>query len=139
MARAAPFIHDRPAAEALAAWEEACAAAGCPPRVAAVVLPLDQAVGRVTAEPVWAQRSSPPFDAAAMDGIAVHAADTVGASETTPVTLAAGAFEIVDTGDPIPGDFDAVVMREDVHELDGVVELRGAAAPAAATSTGRSR
>ena len=64
-----------------------------------------------------------------MDGIAVHASDTVGASETAPVRLEAGAFEIVDTGDPVPGDFDAVVMREDVHELDGGVELRAAAAP----------
>ena len=129
MTRAAPYIHDRPAAEAFAAWEEACAAAGCPERVEAVRMPLDQAVGRVTAEPVWARSSSPPFDAAAMDGIAVHAAETVGASETTPVRLDASAFEIVDTGDPIPGDFDAVVMREDVHELDGGVELRAAAAP----------
>ncbi len=64
-----------------------------------------------------------------MDGIAVRAADTVGASETTPVRLEAGAYEIVDTGDPIPGDFNAVVMREDVHELDGGVELQAAAAP----------
>jgi putative molybdopterin biosynthesis protein len=129
VARVAPFIHDRPAAEALAAWEEACAAAGCPERVEAIRLPLEQAVGRVTAEPVWATRSSPPFDAAAMDGIAVHASDTVGAGETTPVRLDAGAFEIVDTGDPIPGDFDAVMMREDVHEAGGGVELRAAAAP----------
>ena len=129
MTRAAPYIHDRPAAEAFAAWEEACAAAGCPERLETIRLPLDQAVGRVTAEPVWARSSSPPFDAAAMDGIAVHASETVGAGETAPVLLAAGAFEIVDTGDPIPGDFDAVVMREDVHEVDGGVELRAAAAP----------
>ena len=129
MARAAPFIHDRPAAEALAAWEEACAAAGCPERLEVVRVPLDQAVGRVTAEPVWAKRSSPPFDAAAMDGIALHSADTIGASETSPVRLEAGSFEIVDTGDPVPGDFDAVVMREDVHELDGGVEVQAAAAP----------
>jgi putative molybdopterin biosynthesis protein len=129
MARAAPFIHDRPAAQAFAAWEEACADAGCPERVETVRLPLDHAVGRVTAEPVWAKTSSPPFDAAAMDGIAVHAADTIGASETTPVRLDANAFAVVDTGDPIPGDFDAVVMREDVHEVDGGVELRAAAAP----------
>ena len=124
-----PFIHDRPAAEALAAWEEACAAAGCPERLDSVRMALDDAVGRVTAEPVWAQTSSPPFDAAAMDGIAVHAADTVGASETSPVRLDAGAFEIVDTGDPIPGDFDAVVMREDVHTDGDAVELLAAAAP----------
>lgn len=129
MARAAPYIHDRPAAEALTAWQEACAGAGCPERVEAVRLPLEQAVGRVTAEPVWATRSSPPFDAAAMDGIALRAADTVGASESMPVRLRAGDFKVVDTGDPIPADFDAVVMREEVHELDGDVELRAAAAP----------
>ena len=129
MSRAAPYIHDRPAAEALAAWQDACAAAGCPERLEAIGLPLDQAVGRVTAEPVWARTSSPPFDAAAMDGIAVHAADTIGAGETTPVRLDAGAFALVDTGDPIPGDFDAVVMREDVHEVDGGVQLQAAAAP----------
>jgi putative molybdopterin biosynthesis protein len=97
--------------------------------VESVRLPLDQAVGRVTAEPVWATRSSPPFDAAAMDGIAVRSGDTVGASETSPVRIDVGAFEIVDTGDPIPGDFDAVVMREDVHEVDGGVEVQSAAAP----------
>ena len=65
-----PFIHDVPGAEALAAWRSACAAAGCPERVEAVRLGLHEAVGRVTAEPVWATRSSPSFDASAMDGIA---------------------------------------------------------------------
>jgi putative molybdopterin biosynthesis protein len=130
MARATPFIHDVPAAEALAAWDEACAAAGCPARVEAVRMPLEEAVGRVLAEPVWAARSSPPFDAAAMDGIAVRAEDTVGASETAPARLETGAYELVDTGDPLPAAYDAVVMREDVHELErGGVELRAAATP----------
>ena len=128
--RATPFIHDVPAAEALAAWDEACAAAGCPARVEAVRMPLEEAVGRVLAEPVWAARSSPPFDAAAMDGIAVRAEDTVGASETAPARLEPGTYEVVDTGDPLPADFDAVVMREVVHEVDGGgVELRAAATP----------
>jgi putative molybdopterin biosynthesis protein len=130
MARPTPFVHDVPAAEALAAWDEACAAAGCPARVEAVRMPLDDAVGRVLAEPVWAARSSPPFDAAAMDGIAVRAEDTVGASETAPARLEPAAYEVVDTGDPLPGAFDAVVMREEVQELDGGgVELRAAATP----------
>ena len=66
----------------------ACAAAGLPARGSpAVCVPVADAVGRVTAEPVWARRSSPAFDAAAMDGIAVRAADTVGATETTPLLL----------------------------------------------------
>jgi putative molybdopterin biosynthesis protein len=125
-----PFIHDVPAAEALTAWRAACAAAGCPPRVEAVRLGLAEAVGRVTAEPVWATLSSPSFDASAMDGIAVRAADTVGASESTPVLVDPGAYVVVDTGDPLPEGFDAVVMREHVHvDAEGRAELRGAVAP----------
>ncbi len=124
------FISDVPAAEALAGWRAACAAAGCPERVAAVTVSLDAAVGRVTAAPVWATRSSPPYDAAAMDGIAVLAVDTLGASETTPAVLAAAAYDVVDTGDALPAGRDAVVMREHVHYSgDGGVELRGAAVP----------
>src|SRR6186997_1787899 len=125
-----PFIHDVPAAAALAAWRAACEAAGCPERVDAVRLALARAIGRVTAAPVWAVRSSPSFDAAAMDGIAVRAADTVGASESTPVLLDRGAYVLVDTGDPMPDGFDAVVMREHVHyDHAGRAELRGAVAP----------
>ena len=93
-------------------------------------MPLSEAVGLVLAEPVWATRSSPPFDAAAMDGIALRAADTLGASETAPLRLGAEAYEVVDTGDPMPREFDVVVMRENVAEVEeGAVELRAAAAP----------
>ena len=101
----------------------------CPTRVPAVTVALDEAVGRVTAEPIWASRSSPPFDAAAMDGIALRAADTRGAGETTPLLLARNAFAVVDTGDPLPEGYDAVVMREHVHYIDGQAELRAAVAP----------
>jgi putative molybdopterin biosynthesis protein len=90
---------------------------------------LEEAVGRVTAEPIWASRSSPPFDAAAMDGIALRASDTRGASETAPLLLALDAFAVVDTGDPLPEGYDAVVMREHVHYVDGQAELRAAVAP----------
>lgn len=123
-----PFVSDVPTEQARSAWREACAVAGCPPRVDAVPLPVGDAVGRVTAESVWARRSSPAFDSAAMDGIAVHAAATVGAAETTPVLL--DDFAVVDTGDPLPSGYDAVVMREHVHHTaDGRAELRAAVPP----------
>jgi putative molybdopterin biosynthesis protein len=123
-----PFVSDIPAEQARRAWRDACAAAGCPPRVDAVVLPVGEAMGRVTAESVWARRSSPAFDSAAMDGIAVRAADTVGAAETTPILLE--DFAVVDTGDPLPVGYDAVVMREHVHHTpDGRAELRAAVPP----------
>src|ERR671925_442928 len=100
-----PYISDVPAAQALAAWSEARAASGCPARVPAIQVAVADAVGRVTARPVWARRSSPAFDSSAMDGIAVRAADTIGAAETTPVVLAADQFEVVDTGDPLPAGY----------------------------------
>jgi putative molybdopterin biosynthesis protein len=128
--RDSPFVHDVPVARAIEAWRAARKAAGCPERVAAVTVALGDAAGLVTAAPVWARRSSPPFDAAAMDGIAVRAADTVGASETSPLWLEAGAFDVVDTGDPMPADRDAVIMREHVvHDDTGRAELRAAAPP----------
>jgi putative molybdopterin biosynthesis protein len=130
MSADSPFISDVPPAQAFAAWLEARAVAGCPARVDAIRVPVAAAVGRVTAEPVWARRSSPAFDSAGMDGIAVRAADTVGAAETTPVLLAAGDYEVVDTGDPMPAGYDAVVMREQVHRTGaGEAELRAAVPP----------
>ena len=65
-----------------------------------------------------------------MDGIALAARVTFGASETTPVTLTSDQFTVVDTGDPIPDGCDAVVMVEDViKQDDGTVKLYGSAAP----------
>jgi len=125
-----PFLADIPAAQALLAWFEACAEAGCPPRLPTERVPVADSVGRVTAAPVWATRSSPAFDSSAMDGIAVRSADTAAASETSPVLLTPNQFEVVDTGDPLPSGYDAVVMREHVHhEPDGSAELRSAVPP----------
>ena len=124
-----PFIRDVPAARALDAWRSAREAGGCPARLPAVRVSLEDAAGRVTAEPVWARSSSPPFDAAGMDGIAVRAADTLGAGETTPVYLDPDTYDVVDTGDPMPDGRDAVVMREHVHYSDGSAELRAAVPP----------
>src|SRR6516164_2831866 len=124
-----PFIRDVHEARALAAWRSAREAAGCPARLPAITVPLEDAAGRVTAEPVWASRSSPPFDAAGMDGIAIRSADTVTASETTPVWLPPGAYDVVDTGDPMPDGRDAVVMREHVHYRGKDAELRAAVPP----------
>ena len=65
-----------------------------------------------------------------MDGIAIRAADTLGASETSPVYLAPDAYDVIDTGDPMPAGRDAIVMREHVHyDTEGRAELLAAAPP----------
>jgi putative molybdopterin biosynthesis protein len=117
------FLRDVPADAALATWLEALHGR----RLDATDTPLAQALGRVTAAPVWALRSSPAYDAAAMDGIAVRAADTLGATETAARQVP--HFAVVDTGDALPDGFDAVVMREQLHWTGGVPEVRSAAAP----------
>lgn len=79
----------------------------------------EHAAGRITAEPVFARYSSPTFHSAAMDGIAVRAAATFAAREGSPVRLEPQKdFVFVNTGHPLPGDFDAVVMIENVV-MDG--------------------
>ena len=79
----------------------------------------EQAMGRVLAEPVWAQISSPHYHASAMDGFALKAEDTSGAMPTHPVDLRMGAEAIyVDTGDPLPAWANAVVPIENIEPLD---------------------
>lgn len=86
---------------------------------------------RIVSEAVYAVISSPHYLASAMDGIAVTASKTFGATETSPVILKRDDdFERIDTGDPIPARFDSVIMIEDVIELpDGSVKLINAAFP----------
>ena len=70
-----------------------------------------EACGRVTAKAVYANICAPHYAASAMDGVAVNAKDTFGATETTPVTLSSGQYVVLDTGDPVPEDKDAVIKR----------------------------
>jgi putative molybdopterin biosynthesis protein len=76
------------------------------------------ALGRVTSEAVIAKLSSPFYHSAAMDGFAVRFIDTFGAAETTPKRLMIPTKAIaVDTGDPIPDGYDAVIMIEDIEKI----------------------
>lgn len=93
-------------------------------------LPVASAVGRVTAIAVFAKMSSPHYNSAAMDGVAVRSTDTRGASESSPKLLLLGeqAFP-VDTGDALPVGCDAVIMAEDIFEQGEVIEIMAAAVP----------
>ena len=78
-----------------------------------------ESLGRVTSEAIYAKCNSPLFNAAAMDGICVDSKITKNASEEKPVVLKLGFdYKIVDTGDAIKPPFDAVIMAEDVIEID---------------------
>ena len=107
---------------------------------------LPAAHGRVLAESVVSGRDLPPWDNSAMDGYAVRAADTAGASTERPVRLhlagevAAGAvverpvgpgeaYRIL-TGAPMPPGADTVVPQEEIRREDGAVLVSRPAPPA---------
>ena len=102
-------------------------------------VPLDEALGCVTAVAVEAEELVPPFPNTAMDGFAVRAADTGDAPVELEVvgTLAAGTAPDVDvgpgqavrimTGAPIPASADAVVMVELTRVEGDVVTVERAA------------
>lgn len=92
-------------------------------------VPVAESLGRVTASAVYAKLCVPHYNACAMDGVALSAAVTFGATETTPVCLSERDYVRVDTGDPLPPGCDAVVMVEDVVEFGEGIKLFSAAAP----------
>ena len=109
----------------------------------AAVTPIDRtervaladAGGRVLAETIAADADVPPFARAAMDGFAVRAEDTLGASGAAPKMLrcvdviftgeaarrplAPGECAEIATGAPVPDGADAVVMVEETDRADG--------------------
>lgn len=83
----------------------------------------EDSLGRITGEAIFAKISSPCYQAAAMDGVVVRAKDTYGASESSPVTLKVDQnFHFINTGNPIPRGFDAVIKIEDINLLNKVSE-----------------
>jgi putative molybdopterin biosynthesis protein len=125
------YLEDIPLDEALRRWWGALEASGPLEPLPPESVTLGEALGRVTAEPVWARLSSPHYHGSAMDGAAVRAEETVGASETSPVRLKLGSQAVwVDTGDPIPAGFNAVVMLEHIQTVgEDEIELMASVAP----------
>ena len=81
------YLQDIPLAEATARYNAVLSQADALTPSEPERIPIQDALGRITAEPLWAARSVPHYDASAMDGVAVRSADTVGASETSPIIL----------------------------------------------------
>ncbi len=121
------YLSNFPLEEARALYIKALEEAGLKPQVERVS--TSEANGRITSEAVYASICAPHYNACAMDGIALEARLTYGASETRPVTLADNSYKWVNTGDPLPVGYDCVVMVEDVIETEHGVQLFGAATP----------
>ncbi|KTS22377.1 molybdopterin biosynthesis protein MoeA [Methylobacterium indicum] len=131
--------------EAMARWREAVPHTALPPET----VPLAEALGRVLADDIASPIDVPPFDRALVDGFAVRAADTEGASEAAPrrlvlnreilacgvaptLTVGPGTATPIATGGVLPRGADAVVMVEATEFEDGpapAIALAQAAGP----------
>jgi len=104
------------------------------------LIPTTDALGRVLAQPVLAEEPSPPFPRSTVDGYAVQAVDTFGASPSLPAYLKlVGEIEMgsaadttlqstealsIHTGGMIPQGADAVVMIENTQLVkQGEIEV----------------
>ncbi|HJQ13607.1 MAG TPA: molybdopterin biosynthesis protein, partial [Anaerolineales bacterium] len=116
------YLHDIPLPEAQTRLKKALELANLWGVLGVESIPLDEnALGRVTVEPIWAKLSSPHYHASAMDGFAVRAVHTNGALPSRPIELQIGPeAEYVDTGDPLPDWANAVIPIENVESLDEV-------------------
>ena len=136
------FLELLPPAEALALLLEQLPA----PRPPLETVETAQALGRVTAQPVIAAEPLPAFARSTVDGFAVRARDTFGASDSLPMylalagevpmgrapglSLAPGQAALIHTGGMLPEGADAVVMLEYTQAArPGELEVLRAAAP----------
>lgn len=103
--------------------------------VDAELLPLNQLAGRILAEPLVADRDSPPLDVSAMDGYALRLTDLEQGSfqiagrttaGTQPLTVGPGEAIQIFTGAAVPIGADCVVPRELTNESEIRVELNEA-------------
>ena len=105
-----------------------------PPVARTERVPLSAADGRTLADPIDAARNVPHYARAAMDGWAVRAEDTFGASDRSPAVLRPAdsvgptAAVRVHTGSELPDGADSVVMVEQTEEIAGDLEVFDAVA-----------
>ncbi len=92
---------------------------------------VHESCGRITKEAIFAKISSPPYHSAAMDGIAVRAEDTYGATERNSKRLKIGQEALwINTGQVIPEGKNAVIMAEKLNQIDEeTVEIESSAFP----------
>lgn len=131
-------------ADALAAIQEHFGAI----RTRVVSVPLAESLGRVLAEDIRSREDVPGFDRSTMDGYAVHAQDTFGATEALPAmlkpvgtvhmgqvpafSLNKGECAYIPTGGELPQGADGVVMVEYTENLnDGFLYVQSSIAPGA--------
>ena len=124
------YLETTPLNEATEKWLKRLEAQGFLKPFTGEKVRVMESLGRITAEPAIARLSSPFYHSYAMDGYAVKYQETFGASETSPQKIRLIEQTVyVDTGDPMPDGFNAVIMIEDVNVYGNYIEITEPANP----------
>lgn len=123
------YLENIPIDEARSALWMALCELGKDQPLSGEIVKLSQSLGRVTSDAIWAKLSAPHYHAAAMDGYAVMAEDTIDATETRPVTLLAERITEVNTGAPLPANRNAVIMIEHTQQVADGIEITASVPP----------
>lgn len=113
-----------------------------PKRLPTVKIPLKEALGRVTAKDIKATKDLPPYHRSAVDGYALRAIDTVGASSYQPKGFCLVNKEPLEerelreiwTGNPLPKGADSVVMLEHTERNESQIRILVSLTPGANVS-----
>ncbi len=112
------FLKKKSLNEAERIWKHFLSLRNYPNALGIEEIKVENALGRISAEEVKSRLSSPFYTASAVDGIAVFSKNTEGASVSSPKLIEFGKGGVsVNTGDPIPANFNAVIMIEDVEVI----------------------
>ncbi len=121
------YLKTTPFPEALRRWNAYISGL---PRIQEEEVEVTESLGRITSRPVVALSSNPFYTSSAMDGYAVRFEDTIGATEVNPKRLRLGKEAVeVNTGDPLPEGYNAVVMVEDVTREDPFILIYSPVGP----------
>jgi len=130
MVRREIFLNKKNLTQAKRIWKNILDKSNYPLILEPEIIPVKDARGRIAFETVYSEQSSPFYTASAVDGIAVNAQITEGASLSTPKILELGKDGIfVNTGDPMPKGFNAVIMIEDVEIKDNKFRILESISP----------
>jgi putative molybdopterin biosynthesis protein len=113
------FLNKKNLKQAKQIWAQLIQELNYPAALDKEIVPTEKALNRIAAEIVYSSQSSPFYTASAVDGIAVNSSATIGVSLSRPKVLKLGNDGlVVNTGDPLPERFNAVIMIEDVEMLE---------------------
>ncbi len=124
------FLKKKSLGEAKRIWQSFLLSKNYPTKLGTEIINVADAANRISAEAVKSCLSSPFYTASAVDGIAVIADETEGASVSNPKLLSLGINGImVNTGDPIPVKYNAVIMIENVEFIENKFRILSAVEP----------